>query len=113
MRRLRDLAAEDILTQMEARSSELLDAEEAAAEAEGAFKAYEAVAALAFRDAGSSMAEAERRVRADDGWVEKYTAVQSAHIKAAQAKRDYQRAEKALDLWRTERASLRTVEKHL
>tara|TARA_R100000808_G_scaffold2647_3_gene10228 strand:+ start:404 stop:715 length:312 start_codon:yes stop_codon:yes gene_type:complete len=103
------MTAEQMLQELESRADALLQAERQAGEAELAFKAFEATASLAFRDAGSSMAEAERRVKTEPAWGEAFGALQAAHLEAASRKRAYARAERALDLWRTEQTTLRQV----
>lgn len=107
--RLSDMSAEQILAEIEKRSEALLEADEKAAVMDADLKAWEATTALAHKDAGSSMAEAEKRVRADQGWCERYLDLQRANAAAAHAKRRFQKAVIAQDLWRTERASMRAA----
>jgi len=108
--RLRDMQPEDILNEIELRSEALLKADERAGRAEANFKAYEATAAMAIKDAGCrSMAEAEKKVRATEEWVAQYINLQTLRSKAAHLKRRYQKAIIAQDLWRTERATMRAA----
>ena len=103
------MTPEFILEIIEQRSDELLAADEKAGVADADLKAWEATTAIAHRDAGKSMAEAEKRVRVEPDWCERYVELQGANAYAAKCKRDYQRAVIAQDLWRTERASLRAA----
>ena len=103
------MSADQIMEQIQDRSDALRDAELRAAETEMALKAWEATTALAFRSSGMSMSEAERRVRAQNGWDEIYMACQEAQIDAAEAKRKWSRACQALEAWRTERATMRAA----
>ena len=107
--KLSEATPEFILKVIEERSDALLAADELAAKLDADLKAWEALTALAHRDSGMSMAEAEKRVRAHEDWAEKYLSLQEAHAAAARAKRDYQRATIATDLWRSERATARVV----
>jgi hypothetical protein len=103
------MAAEQILDIIEQRSDELMVADEKAGICDADLKAWEATTAIAYKDAGQSMAEADKRVRSAQDWFERYMELQKAHAYAAKCKRDYQRAVIAQDLWRTERASMRHV----
>ena len=107
--KLRDMSADQILEVLESRSDELREAEEKTAGLEGAFKAFEASSELAWRDSGKSMAEAEKRVRGSEDWLQHYLELQSAHVEAAEKKRAYKRAEDALRLWQTEQSTLRAI----
>ncbi len=107
--KLSQMQSDLLLHELETRSDKLLKCDQAVGEAEAALKAFEACSALAHRDSGMSMAEAERRVQAGDEWVVLYTDLQSKRAQAAEAKRSYERAKIASDLWRTERASMRAV----
>ena len=107
--KLHEMSAEQILGEIEKRSEALLKADETAGVQDADLKAWEATTAIAHRDAGTSMAEAEKRVRADQGWCERYIELQKANAAAAHAKRRFQQAVIAQDLWRTERASMRHV----
>ena len=110
MKKLHELSADDILAIIETRSGALLEADETAAVRDTALKAWEATQAVAYRDSGMSMTEAEKRVRASEDWAEMYLELQKANIEAAEAKRSYQRAVMAQDLWRTESATLRAIQ---
>lgn len=103
------MTADRILQEIEARSDALLRADETVGALEADLKAYEAVAVLAHRDSGKSMAESQERVRADDTWSDLFTNLQTARAKAAHAKRHHQSAIIAQDLWRTERATMRAA----
>lgn len=107
--KLRDMEPDAILAELERRSDLLLGAELVAGEHEARLKAFEAATAIAYRDSGKSMAEAEARVRGGEQWVEMYRALQDNNAKATHAKRHYQSAVIASDLYRTEMASLRNV----
>lgn len=111
MPNLHELSAEQILDQIEKRSTALLDAEMRVAAQESDFKSWESLTALALKDSGEckSMTEAERRVQSKDDWCARYLELQQRRAKAAEAKRVYQRAIIAQDLWRTERASMRAA----
>lgn len=107
--KLHELNPDDLLRVLEERGDALTKAELAASDAEASFKALEASMALAYRDAGMSMAEAEKRVRTRSEWSDQFKEVQAAHILAQAAKRDLKRAESACDLYRTEAANRRKV----
>ena len=107
--RLADMSAEQILAEIEKRSEALLKADEHAGAMDADLKAWEALTAVAHRDAGLSMAEAEKRVRSHEDWCQRYLDLQKANAQAAHAKRHYQKAVIAQDLWRTERASMRAA----
>ena len=107
--RLHELDPDDLLQILEERGDAVTKAELAAASADSSFKALEASMAIAYRDAGMSMAEAEKRVRTRPEWAHEYKQVQAAHILAQSAKRDLKRAESACDLYRTEAANRRKV----
>ena len=107
--KLREMSPDAILAELEKRSDALLGAELVAGEHEARFKAFEGSTAIAYRDSGKSMAEAEARVRGGEHWVELYRELQDANAKAAHAKRHYQSAVIASDLYRTEMATLRNV----
>lgn len=109
MKLLRNMLPDEILAELEKRSDALLAAEQAAGEHEARFKAFEASTAIAYRDSGKSMAEAEARVRGGEQWVELYRELQDNNAKAAHAKRHYQSAVIASDLWRTESATHRNI----
>lgn len=103
------MSAEQILDEIEKRSEALLEVDMLAGAADADLKAWEATIALAHRDSGASMAEAEKRVRAHEDWQERYLDLQDLNSRAAHAKRRYQKAIIAQDLWRTERASMRAA----
>lgn len=107
--RLHEMPPEMILDEIEQRSDRLMTAEENVGRLEADLKAWEASAAIAWRDSGKSMAEAESRVRATNDWAELYANLQRANALAAKLKRDYQRAVIASDLYRTERATMRAI----
>ena len=109
--KLAEMSAEQILDVIEKRSDALLVADEKAGIADADLKAWEAVTVMAYKDSGEckSVTEAEKRARASHEWFERYMELQKAHANSAKAKRDYQRAVIAQDLWRTERASMRHV----
>lgn len=107
--KLHEMTAEQILDQIEKRSEALLKADEHAAAMDADLKAWEATTALAHKDAGASMAEAEKRVRADEDWCQRYLELQKANAAAANAKRHFQKAVSALELWRTEQSTIRAV----
>lgn len=107
--KLRDMEPDAILAELERRSDLLMAAETIAGEHDARFKAYEAATAIAYRDSGKSMSEAEARVKAGEQWVDLYRELQDANAQSAKAKRDYQRAVIASDLYRTEMATLRNV----
>lgn len=107
--RLHEMPPEMILDEIEQRSDRLMEAEEQAGRLEADLKAWEAATAIAYRDSGKSMAEAESRVRANADWAELYANLQKANALAAKLKRDYQRAVIASDLYRTERATMRAI----
>ncbi len=107
--RLHEMPPEMILDEIEQRSDRLMEAEEQAGRLEADLKAWEAATAIAYRDSGKSMAEAEGRVRANAEWAGLYAQLQRANALAAKLKRDYQRAVIASDLYRTELATMRNV----
>lgn len=107
--KLHEMDPDDILQILEERGDAVTKAEMAASEAEASFKALEASMALAYRDSGMSMSEAEKRVRTRPEWAHEFKEVQAAHILAQSAKRDLKRAESACDLYRTEAANRRKV----
>ena len=102
-----------LMMHMATRSEELEKAETLVAELKPRFEAYESAAEIALRDGvgAKSMAEAEKRVRADENWVAMYEALMLAHVAAAEAKRAYRRAEMAIDLYRTVQATVRAIER--
>ena len=106
---LHEMTPEAILHEMEIRSDELLRAEEIVGDLETNLKAYEASKAIAWRDSGKSMSEAEARVRSTPEWADLYRSLQQAQADAARARRHYRRAEIATDLWRTQQATHRKV----
>lgn len=107
--KLHEMDPDDILQILEERSDAVTRAEMAASEAEASFKALEASMALAFRDSGMSMTEAQNRVRTRPEWAHEFKEFQAAHILSQSAKRDLRRAESACDLYRTEAANRRKV----
>lgn len=107
--KLHEMDPDDILQILEERGDAVTKAEMAASEAEASFKALEASMALAYKDAGMSMTEAQNRVRTRPEWAHEFKEVQAAHILAQSAKRDLKRAESACDLYRTEAANRRKV----
>ncbi len=100
---------DQLLRLLEQRSDALLAAEDDASEQEMALKAWESSYFLTLRDAKIAVAEAEHRVRAAPQWSEMFRACAKARNEAAKVKRDYQRVVTAIDLWRTEQATRRTV----
>ena len=107
--KLSDMPPEQILAEIEKRSDALLKADEIAGARDASLKAWEASQVLAYKDSGMSITEAKERVRAHDDWAAMYIELQNAHAAAAHAKRHFQKAVIAQDLWRTERASMRAV----
>ena len=107
--KLHEMTPEYILGIIEERSDKLLEMEMNAGDMEATFKAVEATTTLAFKDSGCSMAEAKERCRTSDAWVSAYGDLQTSQALAAKAKRDYQRAIIAQDLWRSEQATLRKI----
>lgn len=109
--KLHEMSAEQILYEIEKRSDALLEAEKRAGVMDADLKAWEATSTLAVKDAGekTSMSEAEKRVKADQTWCERYLALQHANADAAHAKRHYQAAVLAQEMWRSERATMRAV----
>jgi len=109
--KLEEMSPDEILQEIEARGDELTHAEAEHATIETDFKAWEATRQLAYRDSKMSMAEAEKRVRAEDGWSDKYFELQVSHVNVADKKRRHRRAEHALELFRTVQATIRAIER--
>jgi hypothetical protein len=102
---------EHIINELQRASEAMAAAELEAGKKEAALKAWEAGTAVAYRESGMSMAEAERRVKGaqDSNWGSMYREVVVANVTAAKAKRDWQVAMVAADLWRSEAATHRRV----
>ena len=102
--KLHEMDPNDILQILEELSDAVTKSELAAACADATFKALEANMAIAYRDAGLSLAEAEKRVRTRPEWAHEYKQFQAAQILSQAAKRNLRRAESVCDLYRTEAA---------
>jgi hypothetical protein len=110
MTALRDMSAEQILAEIEARSDALRELEDRAAHAKANFEAYEAAAYLAMRTAhGGSVDDAKARIKERPEWTDAYVAYQSTMNESAAMKRDYYRATLAFEAWRTEQSTLRAM----
>lgn len=100
---------DQLLAVLETSSDDLQKAEEEAGQAEGALKAWEAAMYGTYRMAGKGVADSENLVRADKKWLTLFIRASSTKTAAAKAKRDYSKAELAIDLWRTEQATIRAI----
>lgn len=107
--KLHEMSADQILSEIEKRSDALLEADEAVGFAETDLKSYEATTIMAHRDSGKSMAESEQCMRNESQWVVHYLNLQKLRAQAAHAKRHYQSAVIAADMWRSENATRRAV----
>ena len=109
MIRLEEMPPEDILEAIEKRSDDLAKKERLMADKKADLSALEAAEAIANRDSGMAMNEAEKRVRMTTEWLEAYKETQHAQIEYHKIKRDYDRALIAADLWRSQQANLRKI----
>jgi hypothetical protein len=110
MTALRDMSAEQILAEIEARSDALRELEDRAALAKANFDRYEASSYLAMRTAhGGSVDDAKARLKETPAWTDTYMELQEAVNMAAAMKRDYHRACLAFEAWRTEQSTLRAM----
>lgn len=106
---LYETTPENILQEIERRSDALLHAELEYVNKDTNLKAWEAATAVAYKDSGMSVAEAEKRLRGGADWPQMYREVQSAAAQVEKLKRDHRRAMLAAELWRTEQSNRRVV----
>ena len=103
-------SADRLLAHAEKRSDEWAVAETAYLEIKGNREVWEASSKEAYRSRqGLSMNAAENLLKTVPEWLEYYTQEMGALITMNQAKRAYTRAVHAIDLYRTESSTARTL----
>lgn len=108
--KLVDYTPEQLMDVLIERGEALHTNEQGEADAKAQWEQLEAKGVLAIKDAmGCSMSEAERRWKAKDERVEAFIAYQHMVVRCATSKRDYRRAELAVDIWRTEQSTIRAM----
>ena len=107
--RLLDLSAEQMLEELEARQEAAIEAEAKEARAKASLAATEGAVIDELRRQGFPVEIAKRKAQGHDSWREAHSVYLEVWVAFKAAQAAAQRASKALELWRTEKADARKV----